>query len=105
MQLTADSALHRDECEKLRVECEELRKSRASRRSNSSYLGKESFQEGDEKVKHYIGTSNFDTLMAIFSFVSSAVDNSRTLLWNIQHTGKPKLKPGLTTGITTQPSF
>ena len=80
MKLTADSVLCRDECEKLRVECEELRRTLASTISTSPYLGEESFQEDDEKVKYYTGISNFNTLMAIFSLVSSAIDNSHTSL-------------------------
>ena len=59
------------------MECEELRKSLASRRS-TPYLGEEMFQEEDENVKCYTGISNFNTLMEIFSFVSSAIDNSHT---------------------------
>ena len=61
LQLTPDSVSCRDECEKLTVECDELRKSLASRRSNSPYLGEETFQKDDEKVKYYTGISNLDT--------------------------------------------
>ena len=48
-------------------------------------LSEESLKDNDAKVKYYTGLPTFNTLMAIFTFVSASLeDNSRTILSRFQ---------------------
>ena len=56
-----------DECQSLKLECEELKKITPEKYTEAY------FQNDNAKVKYYTGLPSFETLMAIFNFVSALI--------------------------------
>ena len=55
------------------MECEQLRASQSTLPKDERLFGKMYFEDHDEKVKYYTGLPNYQTLIAVFSFVSSGM--------------------------------
>jgi hypothetical protein len=63
-----------DEYRSLKGECEQLK----AGPTPSTYLAEESLQNDNAKVKYFTWLPNFETLIALFSYVNSSIQsNSR----------------------------
>ena len=79
--LRGENKALKEENKALKVECEQLRASQSTLPKDEHLFGEMYFEDHDEKVKYYTGIPNYQTLIAVFSFVSSGmVACSRTSL-------------------------
>ena len=62
----------------LNQECKQLQKTNQTLRDaiNKQSLTKESLKDNDAKVKYYTGLTSFAVLMAVYTFVSSPLENN-----------------------------
>lgn len=74
-RLMLECSALKDECQSLREECEQLKKKLET--DTDQCLTDGSFQDDNAKVKYYTGLPNFETLMAVFSFIDSVVQSTR----------------------------
>ena len=86
-RLTKETDVLKIDCQKLRWEHEQLTTTNRTLEDTirKQSLNEEFFEDNNAKVKYYTGLPTFTTLMAIFTFVSTSLeDNSRTVLSHFQ---------------------
>ena len=86
-RLAKETDVLKIDCQKLRREHEQLTTMNRTLEDTirKQSLNEEFFEDNNAKVKYYTGLPTFTTLMAIFTFVSTSLeDNSRTVLSHFQ---------------------
>ena len=86
-RLAKETDVLKIDCQKLRREHEQLTTTNRTLEDTirKQSLNEEFFENNNAKVKYYTGLPTFTTLMAIFTFVSTSLeDNSRTVLSHFQ---------------------